>query len=361
MSNKIRFAKNSKNDFNNTLRNRVNQYFEENQIDRYGNKSMYIKTIVMFLLYLVPFVSSFFVLSNPGFYFSLWVLMGLGLAGIGLSVMHDASHGAYSRNKKLNTFLSYSLNWAGGGSVSMWDIQHNKLHHTYTNIYGMDEDISRTKILKFSPHGKKMKMHSYQHYYAWFLYSLMTISWITEKEFKQINEFKEKGHIKGRKKYRKLMTEIIITKVMYYSVTLLLPILLMPYSAWFIALCFLSLHLVAGLILSLIFQPAHVVPTSQFPLPDKNEPLENTWAIHQLLTTSNFSPNNKVFSWFVGGLNYQIEHHLFPGICHVHYKDLSKIVEQTAKDFDLNYHCEKTWFGAIYNHGKILNKFAKMP
>jgi linoleoyl-CoA desaturase len=361
MSNKVRFARTSPNDFNFTLRKRINQYFEENKIDRYGNTSMYLKTVFMFLMYLVPFGLSFFINDSHFLYWFMWVLMGVGLSGIGLSVMHDSSHGAYSRNKSLNTFLAYSLNWAGGGSVAMWDIQHNKLHHTFTNIYGMDEDITRTKILKFSPHGKKLKAHNFQHYYAWFLYGLMTVSWVTGKEFKQIKEFREKGHVKGDKHYRKLMTEIILTKISYYAVTLILPILIMPYSFWFIILCFLSLHFVAGLILSLIFQPAHVVPSSEFPMPNENKNIDNTWAIHQLVTTANFAPKNRIFSWFVGGLNYQIEHHLFPGICHVHYKNLSPIVEKTAQEFGLPYHCEKTWFKAIYKHGVVLKQFAKMP
>ena len=357
---KVKFAKGSSNDFYNTLRRRVTAHFEEKKISRQGDYRMVLKTIVMILLYFTPFIASFFVVGNPLLYYGLWILMGIGLAGIGLSVMHDAGHGAYSENSAVNKFFAYSLNFAGGGCAAFWNIQHNMLHHTYTNIHGMDEDISRTKVLRFSPHAKKKAAHNYQHYYAWFLYGLMTISWITAKEFKQLKEFNERGFVKDKKEYNLLLTELILTKVLYYAYALVLPLLFAPYSVLLILFSFFSMHFVAGLILSLIFQPAHVIPGAEYPLPNEHGTIENNWAIHQITTTANFSGNSTYFSWFVGGLNYQIEHHLFPRVCHIHYKDISKIVKATAKEFGLPYHSQRTWFSAIYNHGKLLKVFAKM-
>lgn len=321
---------------------------------------MYVKTVFMLSLYFVPFVISLSFVQSAWVYYALWLLMGVGLSGVGLAVMHDASHGAYSDNPKLNKFLAYSLNFTGGGCAGFWNIQHNMLHHTYTNIHGLDEDISRTKVLRFSPHANKLPMHNYQHFYAWFLYGLMTISWITAKEFRQLKEFNERGLINSKKAYNSLLAELLITKIGYYLVNLILPLLIAPVATWLVIISFLSMHFVAGLLLSLIFQPAHVIPSSEYPLPDDRGSVENNWAVHQITTTANFSPQSTYFSWFVGGLNYQIEHHLFPRICHIHYKDISKIVEQTAKEFGLPYHSQKTWFQAIYNHGKLLKTFAKL-
>ncbi len=356
---KVKFAKGGTgaNEFYNVLRQRVSAYFDKKQISRYGDTGMFFKTIFMLSLYIVPFLVSIFFVTNPFIYYSLWVLSGVGMSGVGLSVMHDANHGSYSANSTVNKVLGYVLNMCGGCS-SYWKIQHNMLHHTYTNIHGMDEDISRTPVMRFSPHAEKRPMHRYQHYYGWFLYCLMTISWITAKEFKQLREFDSRGLIKDREEYNSMYRELILTKIGYYLIALIMPLVFSSVAWWVVVLSFLSMHFVAGLILSLIFQPAHVIPSSEYPMPDKTGIMENNWAVHQILTTANFSHNSTLFSWFVGGLNYQIEHHLFPRICHIHYKDLSEIVRQTAEEFNLPYHSQRTWFGAIYNHGKFLKDMA---
>ncbi len=354
---KVKFARNVNNDFFTTLRQRVSSYFEERKISRHADSRMVFKSIFMLALYLVPFVISITMVSNPWIFFALWVIMGIGMSGIGLSIMHDANHGAYSENKNVNLMMGYLLNIIGG-CAAYWKIQHNLLHHTYTNIHGLDEDISRTKVLRFSPHSEKLKIHRYQHYYAWFLYSLMTISWAVSKEFKQLFEFRDRGLLKGKGQFNKFLLEVVISRIIYFSYMLVLPIMLVPFSGWWVVLSFIVMHLISGLILSCVFQPAHVITDTEYPLPSEDGSIENCWAIHQLQTTANFSRDSRLFSWFVGGLNYQIEHHLFPHICHVHYRDLSSIVEQTAREFNLPYHTEKTWFAALANHGRMLRKLA---
>lgn len=356
---KVKFNKGGKTsqEFYNVLRQRVSAYFETNQISRHGDAGMVFKTVFMLALYVGPFIASVFFVESNTTYFLLWLLSGLGMSGVGLSIMHDANHGSYSSNEKVNSALGFVLNMTGGCS-SYWKIQHNMLHHTYTNIHGFDEDISRTPIMRFSPHAKKRPMHRYQHYYAWFAYCLMTISWITAKEFKQLKEFNSKGLIKDKAQYDKMFREAVLTKIGYYGIALFVPLFFAAVPAWLVIVSFLCMHFVAGLILSLIFQPAHVLPSSEYPMPDDSGNMENNWAIHQIMTTANFSHNSTLFSWFVGGLNYQIEHHLFPRICHIHYKELSKIVRATAEEYNLPYHSQKTWFKAISNHGKFLKDMA---
>ena len=130
--------------------------------------------------------------------------------------------------------------------------------------------------------------------------------------------------------------------------------------SWYhILLGWFCMHFVAGMILACIFQPAHVVPTSEYPKPDENNTVKGDWAKYQILTTANFAPNNKILSWYIGGLNYQIEHHLFPNICHVHHKSLSKIVQETAHEFGLPYHSQPTFGGALLNHAKMLYRLRK--
>jgi linoleoyl-CoA desaturase len=87
--------------------------------------------------------------------------------------------------------------------------------------------------------------------------------------------------------------------------------------------------------------------------------MEDSWAVHQLLNTTNFSPGSKVTAWFIGGLNYQIEHHLFPQICHIHYPKISAIVAETAREYNLPYNVQKTFIHAIWEHGRMLKVLGK--
>ncbi len=354
----VKFSKTNKPEFIKELRSRVFAYFEENNISKHANGWMVLKSVCMVAMFLIPyFLLVTGVCDNIWTVFAAWMVMGLGVAGIGLSIMHDANHGAYSANKRVNTLMSYWINFVGGDALN-WRIQHNVLHHSFTNIDGHDEDIDPGGLMRFSPHKERAKFHRFQHIYAWFLYGLMTLLWITFKDFKQLNRYKEKGLLRGEKKsYNRLLSEIIISKVLYYAFALGIPLLTVTAVAWWqTILFFIAMHYLAGLILALVFQPAHVIPEIEYPLPDENGKMDNNWAMHQLYTTANFAPGNKILSWYVGGLNYQVEHHLFPQICHIHYAKIAKIVKATAEEYGLPYHSQKHFRGAIYKHAQMLYK-----
>jgi len=354
---KIKFNKSKENiKFYKTLQKRVRAYFKDNNISKYGNFNMVIKTIFMISLYIVPFILLLTIINSVGISFLMWSLMGIGIAGIGLSIMHDANHGSYSKNKNVNKILGGSIGMAGG-SDSMWRIQHNILHHTYTNVTGVDGDIDPGELMRFSPHEKRLNHHRYQHIYGWFLYGLMTLMWITVKDFKQIIQFKSMKLIQTQtKSANKLLFRIILNKIIYYGIVLVLPLIFVPIPWYLTLLGFLSMHYITGFILGCIFQPAHVVPSADYPIPDESGNIKADWAVSQLVNTSNFAPKSTLFSWYVGGLNFQIEHHLFPNVCHVHYKNISKIVKKTTEDFNLPYNSEKTFISALKSHGKMLRK-----
>jgi len=356
----VRFSKTNQAEFINDLRKQVKSYFETNNISTYGNWRMVIKTIFMFTLFFVPYLLMLTgVITNIWMVLVMWALLGLGKSGIGLSVMHDANHNAYSRNKHVNKYLSYVMNMIGANSY-IWKIQHNVLHHTFTNIDGMDEDIDPGKLMRLSPHAPKLKAHKHQHIYGWFLYGFMTFLWLTTKDFKQLARYKKMGLMKSQKRsYRGVLTEAIISKIAYYAYALVLPLVFIQTPWYIILIGFFIMHFITGLALGLIFQPAHVMPTSDFPIPDDTGSVENNWAVHQLFTTTNFAPNSKIFSWFVGGLNYQIEHHLFPNICHVHYKRISKIVKAKAEEYGLPYNSQRTFADAVIQHGKMLRQLGR--
>ena len=362
MLNQVKYSKENNTDFHKELQKRVNSYFKENNISRHANLNMVLKTIFMIALYFVPFILLLTVFSNVWIIMLMWILMGFGMAGIGLSIMHDANHGAYSKNQKVNKMLGGLLNIVGGNDVN-WRVQHNVLHHTYTNVSGMDEDLDSGILMRFSPEQKHLKGHRLQFIYAWFLYGLMTLMWVTAKDYKQYARYKKKGLLKTQGiSEGVILRNLIITKLFYVAVTIALPLIFSPVSWWVTIVFFLMMHFIAGLTLASIFQPAHVVPSSDFNSPDpETGVIENDWAVSQLLNTANFAPKARIFSWYVGGLNYQIEHHLFPNVCHVHYRKISRIVQETAFEYNLPYYSYKTFTKAVAEHGKMLYRLGKKP
>ena len=347
-------------EFINDLRSAVANYFEENRISKYGNKDLVVKTIFMMSIYLIPYLLmvSGIITSFWGV-LGIWILMGIGKAGIGMSIMHDANHRSYSNNQKVNKWLSKTMYIIGGFPFN-WQYQHNTMHHGFTNIEGHDEDIDPGGYLRFSPHKQLRKIHKYQHIYAWFLYGLMTISCVVGKDFNQLNRYrKEKVKLNTRLSYRRLFGTLVISKILYYAFLLVIPIIVVPIAWYWIVVFFILMHFTTGLILTTIFQTAHVVPDAEFPLPDKDLAMENNWAIHQLMTTSDFAPGNRILSWFIGGLNYQVEHHLFPNISHVHYPKISEFVRETARKHNLPYHVQPGFIRAVVEHGRMLKKLGR--
>jgi len=315
---------------------------------------MKVKTIFMLLLFFTPLlILSSGLVDSSRLLFSLYITSGFGMAGIGMGVMHDAIHGSYSKNKKINTLLGYSFDLIGGSS-SVWKIQHNILHHTYTNIDQSDDDLNAPFFLRFSPHAKHYWVHKFQHIYIWFFYSISTISWITSKDFVRLKRYKNMGYFDKKNEYKLSLIALIGWKLLYYSYALILPMIILPFSWNLILFAFLCMHFVTGFLVSIIFQIAHIMPSAEFPLPNKNGEMKECWHGHQLATTTNFSPNNKFLYWLIGGLNYQVEHHLLPDVCHVHYKDISKIVAETAEEYGMEYHVKKSLLHAISDHIKML-------
>jgi linoleoyl-CoA desaturase len=355
----VRFAPRGENSFMETLNDRVKSYFATNGISPYANTGMWIKTVIMLLLYFVPYL---LIVTGVGanslwLFMGLWFIMSWGMSGIGTAVMHDANHGTYSPNKKVNRFIGYILEVIGGYTVN-WKIQHNVLHHTYTNIAGLDEDIDSIILLRLSPRQKWYWFHRYQYLYIWFFYAIMTLFWMTAKDFLQVIRYKKHDLlIKQKISLKEALVRISIYKVGYYGYILVLPILFSGQPWYWVLGGFLLMHFSAGLFLSCVFQPSHVVEDSSFSSPlgeAGSRRMEDSWAIHELANTTDFAPRSRVLSWFIGGLNFQIEHHLFSHICHVHYKKIAPIVRTTAADFGLPYNVQPTFLAALHAHARML-------
>lgn len=361
--NTIRFESSANRTFHSELTKNVNSYFKENKLNKNANRTMVVKTCVLLTMYFLPY---FIILNVAMPLWAMWLLtvvIGVALAGIGMSVMHDACHGSYSSKTFVNNILSYSMNLIGGNKYN-WMIQHNIKHHTFTNIFHADEDLDNGNVIRLSPFSEYRWFHRYQHIYSWLLYSLGTLSWVTIKDFKQFGKLiKEDNKTNGKGAYIAEITILILTKILYYLYMIVIPYMLLDLSLGQILVGFLTLHFVAGWILSITFQLAHVVENTEHTkanIPEATK-IEDSWAIHQVKTTANFARKNRLLNWYLGGLNFQVEHHLFPNICHVHYGKIAPIVKKTIEDHGLVYNEYETMGEAVVSHYNSLKQYSNKP
>jgi linoleoyl-CoA desaturase len=357
----IRFSRTDSPQFFRTLNKRVNAYFKENKIKKTGNWRLYLKAAIMFSLFFAPYFV-ILTLNLPNWAnLLLTLLMGVGMAGVGMNVMHDGNHGTFSSKKWVNKLMGSSI-YILAGNVYNWQVQHNVLHHTYTNIHEHDEDLEAGRILRFSPHSKWQKYHRFQHFYSILLYGLLTFNWAITTDFQQMYRY-----TKRKLSYGKFPNPVVnwsvllITKLVYATVWIVIPMLVLDIAWWKVLIGFFLMHYVAGVILSVVFQLAHVVDHADMPLPEKDGSMKNSWAIHQLKTTVNFGTRNRIVNWFTGGLNHQVEHHIFPNISHIHYTKIAKIVKQTAREYNLPYNEYQTTRKAIISHFRHLKELGKNP
>lgn len=245
-----------------------------------------------------------------------------------------------------------------GASSYMWNIMHNQIHHTYTNIPEHDDDLNPIFLIRLNPEKKLYKIHKFQHWYATLFYGFTSMSWVFLKDYVKIFE-KEIGSFSNRKHPVKELVIMFGSKLLYYFVFIALPMIVLDLSWWQVLIGFILMHIAQGITLAIVFQLAHVVENTNFPTPDEKGSIENNWAIHQLNTTANFAMKSKLATWFFGGLNYQIEHHLFPRICHVHYPAIAQIVEETAIAHNIPYIKNKTMWKAVRSHYRLLKKLGR--
>lgn len=357
MQPKLKFVNTNQCTFYATVRKRVDTYFTDKNISTHANAAMWFKAF----FFIGGFLTLYFliILGNfsPTTLFAFAILLGMFGAFIGFNVCHDALHKAFSSNKTVNSVLGFIFNLIGASSY-VWNICHNIVHHTYTNIAGHDEDIDIAPgLIRFSPTETVNKTQRFQHYYAFFLYSLSMLTWAFKKDYKKFFQKKIGEQTANHPKIEYF--RLFFYKAIYYFLFIGIPLLVMPISGWQFFIGFISYLLAQGFVLGLIFQLAHVVEGTTFPLPNEVGNVEEAWAAHQMRTTANFSVNSKIAAFLCGGLNQQIEHHLFPKICHIHYPALARIVRATALEFNLPYIENITFIGALQSHYRMLHKLGK--
>ena len=354
---RVKFSTELEQEFIKELKQRVHSYFEARGISEKADARMVFKTIVMLLLtfgsYLLIMMGGF-----PAFVMlGLAVVMGIGMAGCGFAIAHDALHGGYSSNRRVNAALGMTFDLLGANGY-LWKITHNVIHHTYTNIQGIDEDLEVSPLLRLSPTSEYKPIHRLQHWYAIAAYSMSTLFWVFVKDYKYMLQ-RDLGPYQDIRHPRWEVANLLVMKVVYYSYTIVLPLLLLDIAFWQFVIGYLAMHLTAGVILGVVFQLAHVVEGPTHLPAAGNEIVEDTWLVHEMKTTADFGRGNRLLCWYVGGLNFQVEHHLFPRICSIHYPAISPIVEEVAKKYGIPFHSHPTFRAAIASHLRLLRQLGR--
>ena len=343
-------------EFAKTLNARVNEYVSA-QLEGPMRRRMWLKTGLIFGWFISSYILLVFFAQAWWQAVPLAISLALSLAGIGFAIQHDANHGAYPASARWRRLLGYSLDLLGTSSY-VWRFQHNIDHHTYTNVDRADADIDVGIVLRVSPTQKRRPFHRFQHLYIWVLYCLYLFQWLLWSEWRDLFRSRIGENPFPRPKGKELVG-LAIAKVV--SLTLWFgPIALHPIGAYLGSV--LIVAMVLGATLAIVFQLAHVVEETDFPeLEGDPAQSEDEWAVHQLATTLNFAPNNRLLSWYLGGLNYQVEHHLFPRICHLHYPAIAPIVQQTCEEFGVAYHQQPTFRAALASHYRWLREMGRRP
>jgi len=334
-------------------RERVMAEFQRRKLSPYANTEMVLKTLMVFTLYAICVVAIYSNYFQAVGLLGVYAFLGFVCSLHGLNVAHDAMHGSYFRSPLLNKLLSYVFD-CNCTSSFIWRISHNTHHHIYTNIPGLDFDIDKGSALRFQPTDPLYKFHYWQNWYAFPLYGLSTMNWGFYSDVVWMVREYRKGTVPNGE-----MILFFILKMVHPFFLMILPIFLLSVSWWVPVLGYFILHMVSGMTSAIVFQLAHLVEGIEFINPDKEGELPYDWALHEMLTTSNFATKSRWVTFWVGGLNFQIEHHLFPEICHVHYFWIADIVRKTAEEFNFPYKVNPTFSGAVLSHFRTLMKLGR--
>lgn len=354
-SRKLTFSSNS--DFQVELRRRVDEFFRSTGRRQRDCPQMYVKTAILFACFTVSYVLLVFVAHTWWQALSLAIVLGLATASIGFNVQHDGGHQAYSNYACVNKMMAMTLDVIGGSSYH-WQWKHGIIHHTYVNITGHDDDIDLSGLGRLSPHQRRLMFHRWQHWYLWPVYGLMVIKWHFVGDFRDLVTGRIGAHRFPRPKGWDLVI-FVAGKVIFLAVAFGIPLLF--HALWVVLLYYGVVALVLGMLLSVVFQLAHCVEQAEFPLPCKDTGrIDNAWAIHQVETSVDFARRSLVAAWLLGGLNFQIEHHLFPRICHANYPAISKLVEETCREYGVKYSEHESVWAGVVSHFRWLRQMG-MP
>ena len=347
---------NGDNSFHRELRRRVEAEFKRSGTRQRDSAQMYLKTAIILGVFALAYVALVFLAGSWWQGLLLGLVLGIAMAAIGFNIMHDGGHQAYSERRWVNRLMALALDLVGGSSY-IWQWKHARFHHTWVNVAGHDSDIDLGVLGRLSPQQPRRPWHRWQHLYLWPLYGVTAIRWHLYGDFRDMAT----GTVGERPFDRPKgwdLAGFVGGKLVFFTLAFGLPLFF--HSLGTVLLFYALVSAVAGVLLALVFQMAHVVEEAAFPLPDASgSRMETPWAIHQLQTTVDFARGNRVLGWLIGGLNFQVEHHLFPRISHVHYPLVARVVEDTCREFGVTYREHRTFGAGIASHYRLLRRLGR--
>jgi linoleoyl-CoA desaturase len=343
------------NTFHTVLRQRVTAHLRSLGRSERDCPEMYVKTAILFASFAVAYCLLVFVATTWWQAVPLAILLALTVVAIGFNVMHDASHGAYSDSPLVNRLMSFSLDVVGGSS-HFWHWKHVVIHHTFVNVVGFDTDINLAGLGRLTPHHPHRRAHRWQHWYVWLLYGAFAMKWHLYDDFRLAFNGRMGEHVVPGPRRRQLAV-FLAGKVIFFTLAFGLPLLFHP--VWVVAVFYVLMASVLGFVLGTVFQLAHCVELADFPLERSPGQMEDAWAVHQVETTVDFARDSAAVSWCLGGLNFQIEHHLFSRICHVNYPAIAPIVERTCAEFGVRYNSNASVLTAMRSHYRLLRRMGR--
>jgi linoleoyl-CoA desaturase len=339
------------------LKHRVAAYLEQEGVSGRDAPAMYLKTAIIMSWLLGSYLGLLLWAHNALQIILLSISLGLAMTGVGFSIQHDGNHGGYSKHNWINQLMALSLDLIGGSSY-VWHWKHNVIHHTYSNIAHVDSDLDVGFFARLSPDHRRLSIHRFQHFYVWALYALLPFKWIFVDDYQNLLTGKI-GTQKFPRPSPQMLAVTLAMKAVNLFLAILLPLWFHPVGLVVLGFCVASVTL--GIILAVVFQMAHCHERAEFPLPDANHRMSAEWATHQVATTVDFARENALLTWWLGGLNFQVEHHLFPKVCHVHYRAISKIVEATCREYGLLFRSHDTLGEALSAHARWLRRMGEEP
>ncbi len=343
--------------FAHDTRREVDRYLAGRGVRAAGRRRLYVKAVAAYGLTLGSW--SILILGSPGLVLGIACFAGLvgGILLVGFCVMHDANHGASFRSRRLNHLLGWTADVTLGISSYAWRVKHNVAHHTYTNVDGYDADITQTPLARLTPVQRARPWYRFQHLYIWALYSLMVLRWQTAGDLAAFRRGSI-GHNALRFPRGWDLAGLLAGKTLFVGWAIVAPLLVYP---WWLALAgYAALSMIIGVVTATTFQLAHCAEEADFAAPDRIAAERPPWAIHEVEATVDFCPRNRVLTWFLGGLNYQIEHHLFPRIPHTHYPRIAEIIRRNCALHGVRYTCQPTLRAALRSHHRHLRALGRI-
>lgn len=339
------------------LRERVDAYLRVEGREAAGYRAILVKTAVLFSTLALGLAIGLGTTMVPLILLGA-AIAGLSMAGLGMSVQHDGGHRAFSRNPTLNKAAASVLDFLGASSY-VWHHKHGVAHHTYPNMEGADEDIELRPLARMAPGQPHHWFHRVQHLYMPVLYGLINVKWFWWDDYRDLIRGKIGNTPINRPKGGDLAI-FVVGKLVHLAWGVVLPIAVL---GWGYGLLFhFVMYFACGFTLALVFQLAHCVEEAEFiqlPASASEGVIVRDFFAHQLATTVDFARDNALVGWYVGGLNFQAVHHLFPRVCHVHYRGLAPIVEQCCADHGVPYKASPSLRAAVGSHFRWLRRMGR--